>query len=142
MLKRQEKCQHISCCRVPKVIKNQGESTEALSEERRWLWLVAISRADLTKKILENDWVCGDHFHSEEAAPFGINITQTGFHHLISVMTSSNKVPQRSLTQQLKWKELKRSLREGNISSNDRKKMSSNKKINKPDEPVKHFSTI
>ena len=110
------------------MIKNQGESTEALSEERRRLWLVAISRADLTKKILENDWVCGDHFHSGEAARFGINITQTGFHHLISVMTSSTKVPQRSLTQQLKWKELKRSLREGNISSNDKKKMSSNKK--------------
>ena len=51
------------------MIKNQGESTEALSEERRPLWLVAISRVDLTKKILENDWVCGDHFHSGEAAP-------------------------------------------------------------------------
>ena len=50
------------------MIKNQGESTEALLEERRWLWLEAISRADLTK-ILENDWVCGDHFHSGEAAP-------------------------------------------------------------------------
>ena len=23
----------------------------------------------LQKKILENDWVCGDHFHSGEAAP-------------------------------------------------------------------------
>ena len=50
-------------------------------------------------------------------------------------MTSSTKMPQRSLTQQLKWKELKGSLREGNVSSNDRKKMSSNK----PDEPVKHI---
>ena len=68
MLKRQEKCPQISFCRVPKVIKNQGESTEALSEERRGLWLAAISRADLTKKILENDWVCGDHFHYGEAA--------------------------------------------------------------------------
>ena len=47
----------------------------------------------------------------------------------------TSKVPQRSLTQQLKWKELKESLREGNVSSNDRKKMSSNK----PDEPVKHI---
>ena len=50
------------------MIKNESESTEALSEERRRLWLVAISRVDLTKKILENDWVCGDQFHSGEAA--------------------------------------------------------------------------
>ena len=51
------------------MIKNQGESTEALSEARRQLWLAAISRADLTEKILENDRVCGDHFHSGKAAP-------------------------------------------------------------------------
>ena len=64
-----KKCPHISFCGVPKVIKNQGESTEALSEERRRLWLAAVSRADLTEKILENNRVCGDHFHSGKAAP-------------------------------------------------------------------------
>ena len=64
-----KKCPHSSFCGVPKVIKNQGESTEALSEESRQLWLAAISRADLTEKILENDRVCGDHFHSRKTAP-------------------------------------------------------------------------
>ena len=57
-----KKCPHISFCRVLKVIKNQGESTEALSEERPRLWLVAINRANFTEKISENDRVCVDHF--------------------------------------------------------------------------------
>ena len=58
----------ISFFRVPKVIKHQGEQTEKLSEERRRLWITAISRADLTEKILENDRVCGEHFVSGVAA--------------------------------------------------------------------------
>ena len=44
------------------------EETEILSTERRTQWLAAISRADLTEKILENDRVCGIHFHSGKAA--------------------------------------------------------------------------
>ena len=48
--------------RVPKVMKHQGEQIEKLSEGRRRLWITAISRADLTENILENDQVCGEHF--------------------------------------------------------------------------------
>ena len=58
----------LSFCRVPKVITNQGESAEALSSERRTKWLAAISRDDLTESILENDRVCGIHFHSGKSA--------------------------------------------------------------------------
>ena len=59
----------LSFCRVPKVIKNQGEEMEILSTERRRKWLSAISRQDLTDKILQNDRVYGEHFHSGKAAP-------------------------------------------------------------------------
>ncbi|PFX22394.1 hypothetical protein AWC38_SpisGene13073 [Stylophora pistillata] len=55
-------------CRVPNIVTNQGEETQILSTERRTQWLAAISRADLTEKILENDRVCGIHFHSGKAA--------------------------------------------------------------------------
>ena len=55
---------HLSFCRVPTVITNQCETICALSEERRRLWLAAISRADLTEKKLKNDRVCGIHFES------------------------------------------------------------------------------
>ena len=54
---------------MPKVIKNQGEEMEILSTERRRKWRSAISRQDLTDKILQNDRVCGEHFHSGKAAP-------------------------------------------------------------------------
>ncbi|XP_022796275.1 uncharacterized protein LOC111334730 [Stylophora pistillata] len=59
----------LSFCRVPKIVTRQGEETEILSTERRRRWLTAISRDDLTDKILENDRVCGEHFHSGIAAP-------------------------------------------------------------------------
>ena len=55
-------------CRVPNIVTNQGEETEILSTQRRTRWLAAISRADLTEKILENDRVCGIHFHSGKVA--------------------------------------------------------------------------
>lgn len=38
------------------------------STERRTEWLAAIIREDLTENILENDRVCGTHFHSGKAA--------------------------------------------------------------------------
>eukprot|EP00794_Sanderia_malayensis_P002917 gene2917-3369_t len=62
------KRKEISFFRVPEVIKHQGEQTQKLSEERRRLWIAAISRADLTEQILENDRVCGEHFESGVAA--------------------------------------------------------------------------
>ena len=59
----------LSFCRVPKIITNQGEEMEILSTERRRRWLSAISRQDITDKKMENDRVCGEHFHSGKAAP-------------------------------------------------------------------------
>ena len=59
----------LSFCRVPIVIKNQGEEMEILTTECRRKWLSAISRQDLTDKILQNDRVCGEHFHSGKDAP-------------------------------------------------------------------------
>ena len=47
---------------------HQGEETEILSTERRTRRLAAISRADLTEKILEIDRVGGIHFQSGKAA--------------------------------------------------------------------------
>ncbi|XP_068735461.1 uncharacterized protein [Montipora capricornis] len=41
--------------RVPAIITNQGREVEELSIERRRLWISAISRADLTDKILNSD---------------------------------------------------------------------------------------
>lgn len=38
--------------RVPAIITNQGPEVEELSIERRRLWISAISRADLTDKIV------------------------------------------------------------------------------------------
>ena len=72
------KCPHISFGGVPKVRKNQGESTEALSEERRWLWLAAISRADLTGKILKTIEFVVIIFILGKWLLFGTNITQIG----------------------------------------------------------------
>ena len=48
-------CPNLSFCHVPAMIKNEGEAAEILSAERRRLWLAAMSRDDLTEKILKND---------------------------------------------------------------------------------------
>ena len=58
----------VTFSRVPSIVKNQGEEAENLSHERRSRWISAISRADLTEKILENDRVYGRHFFSGKAA--------------------------------------------------------------------------
>ena len=106
-------------------MKNQGESTEALSEERRWLWLAAISRANLTKKILENDWVCGDHFHSGEAAPLWDKHNPDWVPSLNLGPDKLNQSATKESDTETKVERAQR--REGNVSSNDRKNMSSNK---------------
>ena len=54
--------------RIPKVVKNRGESTEKLSEKRRVGFLSAIKRADITDKILANDRICSRHFISGQPA--------------------------------------------------------------------------
>ena len=58
----------VSFNRVPTVIRDQGEFMEELTAERRRKWISAISRHDLTDKILESDRVCGEHFVSGKKA--------------------------------------------------------------------------
>ena len=61
--------QEISFYRVPRVIDNEGDLTQETTTERRRLWVSAISRDDLTDKILDNDRVCSRHFVSGRPAP-------------------------------------------------------------------------
>lgn len=53
---------------VPSV-ENCKNQTDILTTERR-RWLSAISRDDLTQKILENNRVFGEHFYSGNATAF------------------------------------------------------------------------
>ena len=53
---------------VPTVVTNRGEEAEILSQEGRSRWISAISRADLTDEILNNNRVCGRRFVSGQAA--------------------------------------------------------------------------
>ena len=59
----------IRLCRVPAVVTSHGPEVEELSIERRRRWISAISCHDLTDKILNNNRVCDQHFHSGTAAP-------------------------------------------------------------------------
>ena len=47
----------VSFFRVPRVVVNQGEYMEELTEEQRRRWISAISRRNLTDSISENDRV-------------------------------------------------------------------------------------
>ena len=53
----------LSFHKLPKIITNQGEDTEKLSEERQRLWKAAINRKDITD---DDRWdrtiVCSKHF--------------------------------------------------------------------------------
>ena len=51
-------------CRVPVVRENEGRAERERTEERRRLWLKAISRDDLTDSILTHERVCFRHFVS------------------------------------------------------------------------------
>jgi hypothetical protein len=72
------KFKDLSFCCAQKIIKNQGDEKEKLSAERRRTWLSAISRDDPTEKKLEDDRVCGEHFHSGKAAPSEVSLMFTG----------------------------------------------------------------
>ena len=61
------KPERVTFHQVPALITNQGKFWQELIE-RRTKWLPAISRADLTPEILENDRVCNKHFKSEKPA--------------------------------------------------------------------------
>ena len=47
--------------KIPTVIRHQGQFMEELTTEQR-RWIAAISRADLTEKLLKNNRVCKEHF--------------------------------------------------------------------------------
>ena len=49
--------------RLPKVIKNQGEECERLSDKRRRLWIARLQQ-NFSGKNLENIRVCSAHFIS------------------------------------------------------------------------------
>ena len=49
--------------KTPKIIKDQGEETLKLSEERRRLWKAAVGRKDIkTEEKWERTIVCSQHF--------------------------------------------------------------------------------
>ena len=66
--KKPKSSEGIGFFRVPSVITNQGKLIEELTSERRRRWISAISREDLTEKILSNDRVCSEHFVSGKPA--------------------------------------------------------------------------
>ncbi|XP_039548095.1 uncharacterized protein LOC120493510 [Pimephales promelas] len=60
---RTDREKHLNYYRLPKVIKNQGEECQKLSEERRRLWLAKLNQ-DLRGKNLDNIRICSAHFLS------------------------------------------------------------------------------
>ena len=60
--KRSGRDKDVSYYRIPVVIRHQSEREYELSKKRRDGFLAAISRDDLTEKILRNDRICSRHF--------------------------------------------------------------------------------
>ncbi|XP_030199426.1 uncharacterized protein LOC115533207 [Gadus morhua] len=60
---RSDREKHLEYYRLPKVITNQGEQCQKLSEERRRLWLAKLNQ-DLRGKNLDNVRICSAHFLS------------------------------------------------------------------------------
>ena len=121
------------------MIKNQGESTEALLEEKRRLWLAAISRADLIEKILENDRVCGDHFHSGKAAPLWDKhnldwVPSLNLGHDKLNQSATKKSDTATKVERAQWVNERRDRRQLQRQEDELKQ-----KINKPNEPVKRI---
>ena len=120
------------------MIKNQDESSEALPEERRQLWLAAISRADFTKKILENDRVCGDHFHSGKVAPLWDKhnpdwVPSFNLGHDKLSQSATKKSDTVTKVERAQW------VTERRNRQLQRQEDELKQKINKPDEPVKRI---
>ena len=66
--KRSGRDKDVSFYRLPKIIVRKGQRIEQLSRRRREGFISAISRADLTEKILSNDRICSRHFLSGKPA--------------------------------------------------------------------------
>lgn len=66
--KRSGRDKDVSFYRIPKVINNKGYRILELTKKRRAGYLAAISRGDVTEKILSNDRICSRHFVSGKPA--------------------------------------------------------------------------
>ena len=66
--KRSGRDKDVSFYRIPKIITHRGQRDYELTKKRRDGFLAAISRDDLTEKVLENDRVCSRHFISGKPA--------------------------------------------------------------------------
>ena len=58
----------VSFYRIPTVVTTRGSAERELTQKRRDGYLAAISRDDLTEKILPNDRICAKHFISGKPA--------------------------------------------------------------------------
>ena len=58
----------VSFFRIPNIITHRKAKDKELSTEPRAGFLAAISRADVTDKILQNDRICSRHFISGKPA--------------------------------------------------------------------------
>ena len=66
--KRSGRDKDVSFFRIPVIINNRSDQERNLSKKRRDGYLAAISRDDLTDRILENDRICSRHFISGKPA--------------------------------------------------------------------------
>ena len=69
--KRSGRGKDVSFYRLPKIMSSRGTRME-LSKKRRAGYLAAISRKDLTEKIMANDKICSRHFINGKPAPHKI----------------------------------------------------------------------
>lgn len=58
----------VSFFRIPTVVTTRGSAEKELTQKRRDGYLAAISRGDLTEKIVNNDRICSKHFVSGKPA--------------------------------------------------------------------------
>ena len=82
----------VSFYRIPTVVTTRGSAERELTQKRRDGYLAAISRDDLTEKILQNDRICAKHFISGKPAIFMILQILTGYQRLILVMSRARVV--------------------------------------------------
>ena len=66
--KRSGRDKDVSFYRVPKVIHNKGSRLTQLSRRRREGFIAALSRADLSERVIDNNRVCSRHFLSARPA--------------------------------------------------------------------------
>ncbi len=59
----------VSFYRLPKIMSSRGTTILELSKKRRAGYLAAISRKDITEKIMANDRICSRHFVDGKPAP-------------------------------------------------------------------------